>query len=55
MPTPLPEPARTDLSPPDAAEAQVLALGATRHAGEGGDFRVYTDPAGHPFCFVYDA
>ena len=39
----------------DAAEAAVLALGARRLDGEGGDFRVYADPAGHPFCFVYDA
>ena len=37
MPTPLPEPARTDLSPPDAAEAQVLARGVvTAIAGPGG-------------------
>lgn len=38
----------------DEAERQVLALGA-RHAGgdqEGhkDNFRVYLDPAGHPFC-----
>ena len=43
----------------DAVEAQVLALGATRHEvqpGEaGGDpFRVYLDPAGHPFCLCWD-
>ncbi|MUL41280.1 VOC family protein [Streptomonospora sp. PA3] len=34
-----------------AAEPRVLALGATR-VGDGSDFRVYTDPAGHPFCLV---
>ncbi|MGP3979492.1 VOC family protein [Streptomyces sp. KR80] len=41
----------TDL---DAAERQVLALGATLlDAGEGGrGWRVYADPAGHPFCLV---
>jgi hypothetical protein len=41
----------------DAAERQVLALGATRLANEGeqGDtFRVFADPAGHPFCLVWD-
>jgi hypothetical protein len=37
----------------DAAEARVLALGATRLPGEGDDFRVYADPAGHPFCLVW--
>jgi catechol-2,3-dioxygenase len=39
------------------AEPQVLALGARRLPGEGGDekcgFRVYADPAGHPFCLVW--
>jgi hypothetical protein len=35
----------------DAAEAAVLALGATRHEHQPGTaFRVYLDPAGHPFC-----
>lgn len=38
----------------DVAEEQVLALGATLL--EGSDkpigFRVYADPAGHPFCLV---
>ena len=39
----------------DEAERQVLALGATRVADaiEDDDFRVYLDPAGHPFCLVY--
>ena len=37
------------------AEPKVLALGARRLPGEGGDFRVYADPAGHPFCLVWDA
>jgi catechol 2,3-dioxygenase-like lactoylglutathione lyase family enzyme len=38
----------------DRAEEQVLALGARLlDAGEGGrDWRVYADPAGHPFCLV---
>ncbi|HLL67838.1 MAG TPA: VOC family protein [Micromonosporaceae bacterium] len=38
----------------DEAEPKVLALGATRlpHAEEG--FRIYADPAGHPFCLVLD-
>jgi catechol 2,3-dioxygenase-like lactoylglutathione lyase family enzyme len=39
---------------PDQAEQQLVALGATRTPGarEGG-FRVFTDPAGHPFCIVF--
>jgi catechol 2,3-dioxygenase-like lactoylglutathione lyase family enzyme len=37
------------------AEPQAMALGARRLPGEGGDFRVYADPAGHPFCLVWDA
>lgn len=35
------------------AEPQVLELGATLHEqqpSEDGGFRVYLDPAGHPFC-----
>lgn len=32
------------------AEAQALALGATRLPGGGEHSRVYADPAGHPFC-----
>ena len=36
----------------DVAEAAVLALGATA-TGSGTDtFRVYLDPAGHPFCLI---
>ncbi len=37
----------------DAAEAKVLALGARvldREDDRTKDFRVYADPAGHPFC-----
>jgi hypothetical protein len=37
----------------DAAEERVLALGARvldREDYEKKDFRVYADPAGHPFC-----
>lgn len=35
----------------DAGEAQVLAIGATKHEYQPGDsFRVFLDPAGHPFC-----
>ena len=35
----------------DAAEAAVLALGATKHQHQPGTtFRVFLDPAGHPFC-----
>jgi catechol 2,3-dioxygenase-like lactoylglutathione lyase family enzyme len=43
----------------DAVEPQVLALGAIKHdvqPGEaaGDSFRVYLDPAGHPFCLCWD-
>jgi catechol 2,3-dioxygenase-like lactoylglutathione lyase family enzyme len=43
----------------DAVEPQVLALGATKHAVQPGEaagdtFRVYLDPAGHPFCLCWD-
>lgn len=37
----------------DAGEAAVLAIGA-RATGAGTDgFRVYLDPAGHPFCLIH--
>ena len=39
----------------DAHEPAVLAAGATLHEhqpSENGSFRVYVDPAGHPFCLV---
>jgi catechol-2,3-dioxygenase len=36
------------------AEAQVIALGARRLEPGGPDFRVYADPAGHPFCLCWD-
>lgn len=43
----------------DAAEPRVLALGATKHevqpgVATGEPFRVYLDPAGHPFCLCWD-
>ncbi|MDT5074775.1 MAG: hypothetical protein QOH82_4095 [Mycobacterium sp.] len=39
----------------DDAESKVLALGATRvtDAVWEDHFRVYRDPAGHPFCLVW--
>jgi catechol 2,3-dioxygenase-like lactoylglutathione lyase family enzyme len=38
----------------EAAERAVLALGATRLPGElEGRYRVFADPAGHPFCLVF--
>jgi catechol 2,3-dioxygenase-like lactoylglutathione lyase family enzyme len=37
-----------------AAETQVLALGAARLPSTEPDFRVYADPAGHPFCLSED-
>jgi catechol-2,3-dioxygenase len=39
----------------DEAEQKVLALGATKHEVQPGDnWRVYLDPAGHPFCLCWD-
>ncbi|MCU1502196.1 MAG: hypothetical protein JWM12_1550 [Ilumatobacteraceae bacterium] len=39
----------------DAGEEAVLALGAVKHLVQPGTtFRVYLDPAGHPFCLVLD-
>lgn len=39
----------------DEAEAAVLALGATKHEHQPGTtFRVFLDPAGHPFCLCVD-
>jgi hypothetical protein len=39
----------------DEAERKVLELGATRvpDAHEESTFRVFRDPAGHPFCLVW--
>ncbi len=41
----------------DASEAKVLELGATELRGGGNPktqgYRVFTDPAGHPFCLVW--
>lgn len=38
----------------DTAEHQVIALGARRLPGElEGRYRVFADPAGHPFCLVF--
>lgn len=39
----------------DAAEAAVIELGATKHEHQPGTtFRVFLDPAGHPFCLCVD-
>jgi hypothetical protein len=51
----LPQQIHLDFDVPDldAAEPQVLALGARKHEVQPGqNFRVYLDPAGHPFCLV---
>ena len=40
-----------DVDDLDAAEAAVLELGAIKHDHQPGTtFRVFLDPAGHPFC-----
>jgi catechol 2,3-dioxygenase-like lactoylglutathione lyase family enzyme len=36
----------------DTGEASAVALGASRLGGGGERFRVFADPAGHPFCLV---
>jgi catechol 2,3-dioxygenase-like lactoylglutathione lyase family enzyme len=36
----------------DAGEARALELGASRLEGGGDTFRVFADPAGHPFCLT---
>ena len=42
-----------DVDDLDAAEARVLAAGATKHPVQPGQtFRVYVDPVGHPFCLT---
>lgn len=39
----------------DTGEAAVLELGATKHEHQPGTtFRVFLDPAGHPFCLCVD-
>jgi predicted enzyme related to lactoylglutathione lyase len=39
----------------DATEAAVLDLGATKHEHQPGtSFRVFLDPAGHPFCLCVE-
>ena len=39
----------------DTAEAAVLTLGATKHEHQPGtSFRVFLDPAGHPFCLCVE-
>jgi catechol 2,3-dioxygenase-like lactoylglutathione lyase family enzyme len=50
-----PQQAHLDFDVPDLDEAEeaVIALGAQRAGHQpGSDFRVYLDPAGHPFCLV---
>lgn len=42
-----------DVADLDVGEEQVLALGATKAEFQPGTtFRVFLDPAGHPFCLV---
>ena len=49
-----PQQAHLDIQVPDldAGEERALALGATRLEGGGKTFRVFADPAGHPFCLT---
>jgi catechol 2,3-dioxygenase-like lactoylglutathione lyase family enzyme len=45
-----------DVADLDAGEQQVLAIGARKADTQPGEsFRVYLDPAGHPFCLVLAA
>ncbi|MCL2544031.1 MAG: VOC family protein [Nocardioidaceae bacterium] len=42
-----------DVDDLDEGERATLALGATKHPHQpGATFRVFLDPAGHPFCLV---
>ncbi|MGI9028698.1 MAG: VOC family protein [Ilumatobacteraceae bacterium] len=43
-----------DVDDLDAGEEAILAIGARKAEEQpgGDDFRVYLDPAGHPFCLV---
>ena len=44
---------KRDVPDLDAAEQAVLAIGATKAEHQPGEsFRVFLDPAGHPFCLV---
>lgn len=44
-----------DVADLDAGEKALLALGARKADYQPGeDFRVFLDPAGHPFCLVLD-
>ncbi len=44
-----------DVTDLDAGETAVLELGATKHEHQPGTtFRVYLDPAGHPFCLCLE-
>ena len=44
-----------DVTDLDEGERNVLALGATKHEHQPGTtFRVFLDPAGHPFCLCRD-
>lgn len=49
----VPQQMHLDVDVPDLDEAEraVLELGATKHPHQPGEtFRVFLDPAGHPFC-----
>jgi predicted enzyme related to lactoylglutathione lyase len=50
-----PQQAHLDLAVGDieAGEARAIELGATRLDGGGEHFKVYADPAGHPFCLLH--
>lgn len=37
----------------EEVEKRVLALGATKLGDGDGNFRVYADPSGHPFCLCW--
>jgi hypothetical protein len=44
-----------DVDDLDEGEAAVVALGAVKHDHQPGKtFRVFLDPAGHPFCLCAD-
>ena len=49
-----PQQAHLDISVDDldAGETRALELGASRLEGDGSTWRVFADPAGHPFCLT---
>jgi hypothetical protein len=51
----MPDPIKLISVVPDCPDAGALAAGAAKYDVQPGDhFRVYADPAGHPFCLCVE-